>query len=57
MTKSELSYIIKNEMVNDVEDLLLRRLRIAFLCSRDQTLSLVPELSKMLLDEKKIKLS
>lgn len=44
-------------MVNDVEDLLLRRLRIAFLCSRDQTLSLVPELSKMLLEEKKIKLS
>lgn len=44
-------------MVNEVEDLLLRRLRIAFLCSRDQTLSLVPELSKMLLEEKKLKLS
>ena len=34
ITKAELEYIIKNEMVTDVEDVLLRRSRFVFLNDR-----------------------
>ena len=43
-------------MVNDVEDILLRRSRIAFLNDKNTTLNAIPIISRLLLQEKNRKL-
>lgn len=42
LTKAELEHIIKNEMVTEVEDVLMRRTRTTFLHSKMKTLSMIP---------------
>jgi glycerol-3-phosphate dehydrogenase len=39
-TRAELEWIIKNELVTDIEDVLMRRTRLSFLLSKRESLSL-----------------
>ena len=50
--KSELAYVIKNEMVQKPNDVLCRRVPIAIL-NKDLALKLLPEVVDMLAAEKK----
>lgn len=49
VTKSEIDYILKNEMALEVEDILLRRMRIAFLNERQSTLAAIAHISRLAL--------
>jgi glycerol-3-phosphate dehydrogenase len=37
---AELEWIVKNELVTDIEDVLLRRTRLSFLAGKSESLSL-----------------
>ena len=42
ITKAELEFIMRNEMVTEVEDVLIRRSRFTFLNNRESTLRIIP---------------
>lgn len=51
ITRAELEYVVRNEQVTEVEDVLMRRVRVAFLNSREATASLVGLVAELILKE------
>jgi glycerol-3-phosphate dehydrogenase len=56
LTISELKYIIENEMVTSVEDVLVRRTRSAFLLEKEKLFKLIPVVCRMMVESKVVKL-
>lgn len=54
ITKAELEWIVKNEMVTEIEDVLLRRTRSTFLMSKQQTLALIPVIAEIFRKQHKL---
>ena len=52
ITKAELEFIVRNEMVTEVEDVLIRRSRFTFLNNRESTLRIIPTVAEMILRQK-----
>jgi glycerol-3-phosphate dehydrogenase len=50
-TRAELEWIVKNELVTDIEDVLMRRTRLSFLVGKAESLSLAALIGELLQKE------
>lgn len=50
-TMAELEWIVKNELVTDIEDVLMRRTRLSFLVGKIESLSLAELIGRLLQKE------